>query len=249
MDPSIYENLTGTDLSTVNEAQVSATITRTQSMLETMLGFTLDTDQPTQNLYNELGKSQRECACPSVDAEDLDDPDEVQGAYRLFDYNDLDQYIWIDPVITLYKVKLVYIKPGEDDTGVTLKTFSNDEIRIHQSRGTLKKYLERCLNCFCSCECTNCVQLAIDADWAFTEIPQDLQLVWTDMVAWYSDPKTRMKIKSETIDTHSYTKFDNTPPEMEPYNLSVIQKYAGPHGSATVIPTTGQSARGTHRRR
>lgn len=225
---------------------VTATLARVQSMLETMLGFTLDPSLVNTNLYNELGKTQLECACPDVDSEDLQPADAVVNAYRLYDFNDLDQYFWIDPFKKINKVKLVYIKQGSGTTGVTIKTFDDDEIRIHQGRGTLKKYLERCLSCNCQCSCTECVQLAVDAEWLWadsSEIPSDLLYVWSDMVTWYSNPKNVAGIKSESIDTHSYTRFDDKRPEFEPYNLSVIKKYAGPYGSTTVMPTEGARGR------
>lgn len=237
MNLSEYETLTGTTVPAAQQAAVTAAINRTQAILETMLGFTLDPSQRNTNLYNELGKSQQECSCPSVDTEDLLPADPVVNGYRLFDYNDLDQYLWIDPFVTINKVKLVYIKQGTGDQGVTLRTFDTDQIRVHQTAGTLKKYLERCVECSCSCDCSNCVQLAVDADWEFETLPNDLLYVFSDMVTWYSN--SRRDIKSETIDTHSYTKFERRVPEEEPHNLTVIKKYAGPHGTAATIPTAG----------
>ena len=237
MNLSEYESLTGITVPAAQQAAVTAALNRVQAILETMLGFTLDPSQRNTNLYNELGKTQLECACPSVDTENLQPADDVVNGYRLFDYNELDKYVWIDPFKKINKVKLVYIKQGTGNQGVTLKTFDNDEVRLHQTQGTLKKYLERCLDCFCTCDCTSCVQLAVDADWEFETLPTDLQYVFADMVTWYSN--SRRDIKSETIDTHSYTKFERRVPEEEPHNLSVIKKYAGPHGTAATIPTAG----------
>lgn len=237
MNLSEYESLTGITVPAGQVPAVTAALNRVQAILETMLGFTLDPSQRNTNLYKELGKTQTECFCPSVDTENLQPADAVVNGYRLFDYNELDQYLWVDPFKTLNKVKLVYIRQGAGDQGITLKTFDDDEIRVHQTQGTLKKYLERCLDCFCTCDCQNCVQLAIDADWEFETLPTDLQYVFTDMVTWYSNGKR--DIKSETIDTHSYTKFDRRVPELEPHNLTVIQKYAGPHGTTATIPTAG----------
>lgn len=245
MDLSKYQELTGIKVSSSKAPKVQATINRVQSMLETMLGFTLDSDKTTENLYNELGKSQSECACPSDAVEaNLADADAVQGAYRLFDYNRLDQYIHIDPFKEIYKVKLVYIKQGSDNGGVTIKTFSDSQIRVDIGRDGIGKYLELCRECQCDCNCSNCVQIAVDADWLWCdqgEIPTDLLNVFADMVTYYSNPKK--DIKSENITTHSYTRFDNVAPEAEPSNLAVIKRYAGPNGSATVTPTTGGQGR------
>ena len=235
MNLSEYQTLTGITVSSANTAKVTATIARTQAMLETLLGFTLNSENVTENLYTELGKTQQECFCPSVNLENLQDPDAVVGAYRLFRYNELDKYFHIDPFSRVHAVKLVFIKKGSGNNGVTLKTFDTDEVRIQYGREGFAKYIEHCIDCLCSCDCSDCVQLAVDADWLWVdELPDDLKYVWADMITYYSDSKSN--IKSESIDTHSYTKFDKTAPELEPHNLAVIKKYAGPYGSVSVMP-------------
>lgn len=235
MNLSEYQTLTGITVSSANTAKVTATIARTQSMLETLLGFTLTSADVNENLYNELGKTQQECFCPSVNLENLQDPDEVIGAYRLFRYNDLDKYFHVDPFSRVHAVKLVFIKEGTGDNGVTLKTFDWDDIRIQYGREGFAKYIEHCIDCLCKCNCADCVQLAVDADWLWSgDLPTDLQYLWAEMITWYSDSKNN--IKSESIDTHSYTKFDNKPPELEPHNLAVLKRYAGPYGSVVVMP-------------
>lgn len=246
LDLSKYQELTGLNVSSSKAGIVQAQINRTTSLLETMLGFSLNPEFAATNLYNELGKSTDSCACPNVaiNEENLDSPDVVQGAYRLFPYNSLDQFLHIDPFKRIYKVKLVYVKQGATDNGVTLKTFDIDQVRSQIGRDGIGKYLEICRNCWCECGCDGCVQLAVDADWLWTtpeEVPNDLLYVLCDMVQYYSNPKR--DIKSESITTHSYTKFDNTPPQALPDNLAIIKHYAGPNGTATVMPTTGASAR------
>lgn len=237
MNLSEYQSLSGITVSSSNTALVTAQIARTQAMLETMLGFTLDSSKVNTNLYNELGKTVNECACPSVDTENLQDPDTVTTAYRLYRYNTLDKYFHVDPFKRLNKVKLVFIKQGAGDNGITLKTFDLDEVRVQYGRESWSKYIEHCLDCLCSCDCDDCVQLAVDAEWVWsdsTELPLDLKYVWVDMITWYANCKK--DIRSESIDTHSYTKFDRSAPELEPQNLAVIKKYAGPYGSVTVNP-------------
>lgn len=246
MDLSKYQELTGLSVSSAKAGLIQAQINRVQAMLETMLGYPLSPGDVNTNLYNELGKSRDECACPSVvtQDEDLEDPDTVVGAYRLFPYNDLDQYLHIDPFSRINKVKLVFIRQGEGNNGVTIRTFDTEKLRIDIGRDGIGKYLELCRDCLCTCDCNNCVQFAVDAEWLWDdqdEVPLDLQYVWADMVTYYSNPKR--DIKSESITTHSYTKFDKVAPETEPHNLAVIKKYAGPHGSATVMPTTGGAGR------
>jgi len=230
-----YQTLTGTTVASGDVARVTATIARTQAILETLLGFTLDPTTATTNLYNELGKTTQECACPSVDSE-LQNPDAVVGAYRLYRFNENDQYFHIDPFSKINAVKLVFIRDGDTPNGITLKTYDWADLRINYGRNGFAKYIEHCTDCLCSCSCTDCVQLAVDAEWLWTdELPTDLQYLWADMVTWYSNPKNK-GIKSESIDTHSYTRFDNTPPENEPSNLAVLKRYAGPYGSVAVMP-------------
>lgn len=244
LDLSKYQELTGLTVSSGKAAFVQAQINRTRTMLETLLGFTLTPDDANTNLYNELGKSRDSCACPNVaiNEDSLDDPDEIVGSYRLFPYNSLDQFLHIDPFSAVHAVKLVYVKQGVDNEGITLKTFTDDQIRLQIGRDGIGKYLEVCRTCWCDCNCDGCVQLAVDADWLWaTEVPDELLYVQADMVQYYGDPKRN--VRSESITTHSYTKFDNTPPQALPDNLSVIKKYAGPNGTATVMPTTGASGR------
>lgn len=234
MNLAEYQTLTGITVPSTQTAKVTATIARTQAMLETLLGFTLDPDKVNENLYIELGKTSQECFCPSVNLENLQPADEVVKAYRLYRFNDLDKYFHIDPFTKVHAVKLVFLKEGTTDNGITLKTFDWNEVRLQMKQG-FGKFIEHCNDCLCSCSCTDCVQLAVDADWLWpSDIPDDLLYVWADMITYYSDDKKK-EIKSESIDTHSYTRFDNKPPETDANNLAVIRKYAGPYGSATVV--------------
>lgn len=247
MDLTKYVELTGITPPAAENDKYNAVIRRSISMLETMLGFTLTPANVNENLYNEVGKSTNDCACPSVaiDEDNLADPDSVVTAYRLFPYNDLDQFLQIDPFTAVHKVKLVYVKATADNRGITLKTFDTDSVRVNFGRNGVGKYLEVCRTCWCQCDCAgDCVQLAVDADWVWPEgsdIPDELLYVLADMVTYYADVKRN--IKSESITTHSYTKFENTPAETIPSNLTIIKKYAGPNGSVTVMPTEGASGR------
>lgn len=232
MNITTYQSLAGITVASADTARVTAQINRTKAMLETMLGFPLCSNNVQLNLYNELGKTRSECSRPDVDTAELDAADEVNGNYRLFDYDENDKYFHIDPFSTVYKVKLAFIGQGSGDQGVTLKTFEDDELRIHVGREGWSKYIEHCVDFFCSYSCRNQVQLAIDADWLWPTakgIPYDLQYVWAEMITHYSDPKRN--IRSESVTTHSYSKFNNIPPEMEPTNVAIIRRYAGPHGS------------------
>ena len=214
-------------------AYYEAQIKRIQSRLETLLGFTLK----ASHIYDELGKSQVECVCPDIpESSSLLPPDEVKGIIKIFPYNYKDKFLHVDPFYHVYNVKLG--KVLEDKTFITYKTFDNFTTQ-YMSQG-IGKYIELCPTCFCDCDCKDCVQLIVDADWIdFTEtesdIPDDLLYLWCDMVNYYADPDK--DIKSESVDGHSWSKGDITAPEETLNSKLLLQKYAGPYGSITWIPT------------
>lgn len=226
MDLSKYQELTGLTVPSSKTAYVTAQINRATSILEELLGYTLDSTKVDTNLYNEIGKTNIECACPDVDAE-LDDPDEVIGAYRLYRYDYREPFLHLDPFSTINAVKLVH-------DGITVKTFEADDYRIVIGKEGFTKYLE-ITGDWLGCEyyCNHTVQLAVDAEWLWTDetdIPVNLLYVWADMVKFYSADKE--DVKSESIGPHSYTKADNKPAETKPRNKSVLVDYAGPYGKA-----------------
>ena len=218
-----YETLTGINVPSSSEAFVLAQLNKSQRILESMLGFTLDPTKVNTNQYTEIGKTQSDCPCPS-DSLVLDAPDAIINAYRLFSYNSKDQFLSIDPATAIHKVKLV-------KDGVTYLTLDADEYRGEYKNGLIK-YLEQ-IRCWCNCQCLcKYVQLAVDADWVWptgSNIPSDLLDILAEMGTYYSDNKNN--IKSETLGSHSYTKFDNDKPEYTTENLAIIKKYAGPNGS------------------
>lgn len=235
MDLSKYEELTGITVSSQDIATVEAQIRRTQAMLETMLGFTLDPTKTNTNIYNEVGKATTNCFCPDVNTSNLLPPDPVIGAYRMYRYNKNDVFFFVDPFTAIHSVKLVFVKEGSTNTDITIKTFDVDEIRAQIGRDGIGKYIQHCVSCLCTCACDDCVQLAVDADWLFQdELPLDLLYVWADMITYQVDCKK--DIKSESVTGHSYTKFDRVLPEAMPENLAVIKRYAGPYGTAAVQP-------------
>lgn len=233
MDLKKYEELTGIIIPESKESYYEAQIKRIQTKLETLLGFTLK----AENIYKELGKSQVECVCPDIpQLDNLLPPDEVQGIIKIFPYNRKDKFLHVDPFLDVYKVKLG--KVTNDKKFITYKTFEN--FTAHYMAQGIGLYIEKCQTCFCDCECKDCVQLIVDADWVdFTDeesdLPDDLLYLWCDMINYYADPTK--DIKSESVDGHSWSKGDVTPPEELIENKLLLQKYAGPFGSITRIPT------------
>lgn len=241
MDISKYEELRGIIVEDSDKPLITAQIRRTKTILESMLGYSLDKKKAGINQYEEKGKVTTDCIFNGpvifweIDDLHLSAPDEVEGSYRIFPYNQNDQYFAVDPYTTLYKVKLVFIKAGEEPNGVTHKTFKDSKIGVYRS-GSIAKYIERYRDWCCTCSCDISAQLAVDADWLNEEcLPDSLLYIWSDMVEYYSDEKRN--VKSETLSTHSYTKETVPKPEELPESIKIITKYAGPHGSVNNIVT------------
>lgn len=252
MDLTEYQALTGITVADDQITFVEAQIRRTQKILESLLGFTLDPDNVNENFYIEQGKTTADCFCPNVDFDNLDNleaPDEVVTAYRLYSYNPNDKFYHVDPFTQVHQVKLVF-------NDVTIRTFEIDDYRANFHNGWAK-FIEDCTNNVCMCSCRNCVQLAVDADWLFvcdssvdssidssvgSCIDEELLYIWADMITHYADCKS--DVKSESIGSHSYTKYSDAaagregiklPPEEKPSNIKVLKKYAGPNGTLTQV--------------
>ncbi len=220
----LYEDQTGLTIAASNQKRMLAQMKRTQRILESLLGYPLIGAVET-NKYSELGKTESECPCLDFNSDTLLPADTVVGAYRLFPYNKSDIYLHIDPATAIHKVKLV-------KDNVTFKTFDEDFYRP-VSKNDFILYIERCdrwLRCiYNNCDC---VQLAVDADWLWNEVndvPSELLDIWMDMTTYYVDEKNN--IRSETLGSHSYSKFENVKPEERNENIVILKKYVGGNGS------------------
>lgn len=216
--------MTGISIPTSQLTRYSAIVKRTQRTLEQLLGYTLETSTEIRlnNYYQETGKTQDTCPCGAVNEDSLIAPDDVVKAYRIFPYHKTDTFLMIDPAKSVSKIKLIM-------NNITYRTFVDGEYSLTYQNGYITSI--RILECPCKCyyEC-NGVQLAVDADWCYESLPEDLLYVWCDMIEYYADPKK--DIKSQTLGPHSYTKFNIQKPEEMSTNIEIIKKYAGPYGSA-----------------
>lgn len=229
-----YTALTGIEVAEDEQAAITANIRRTKSKLEALLGYSLS--KKTDNQYEELGKTTADCGIISpedIDEDSLAPKDDVIGSYRLFHYNPADKYFVVDPFTKVHAVKLVFVRMGDEPNGITHKTFGDSRVRVDRT-GNVSKYIQRVHDCLCTCRCVNeCVQIAVDADWLNEDcLPDELLYIWADMVEFYANPEA--DIKSETLGTHRYEKFDRKAPQDESVAASIIQKYAGPNGEAYV---------------
>lgn len=263
-----YSQITGITVPSAQTTMMAAQLSRAQSMLETFLGYTLDPDLVTTNYYNEIG------ILPTADSlfaweaaefdwwtylnepnEILDAPDPVVGAYRLYRYNDKDQYFHVDPFTNIHALKLVRVGTVVNNDvsyqgGVTVRVWQPQEYRVRANRDGLHKYIEDASiwRGFFA-EGQSRLQLAVDADWCWqcneddttTALPIDLQYVLADMVQYYSDPNRN--VRRVKLGDFMTEKFDNTIgtstprtsqiPELLPQNKRTIERYAGPYGSYT----------------
>lgn len=242
MDLSKYESLTGVTVPDSRVVYMTAQLKRAQTKLEAMLGFTLDPTKVKTNIYKELGKTTIETACPDVDTQSLDPADAVIGAYRLYEYNELDRFFQLDPFKEIHKMKLVFLRQGDAPNGITTVTFDDDHVKQQMTNDGFGKYVERTWNRWQGLRCPyGSYMLAVDADWLWDgtddQVPDDLLYVAADMTDYYSDPKRFLQ--QEKITSHEYRQFERTAPELQPENVSIIKRYAGPYGSASPQPTTG----------
>lgn len=235
MDLARYQELTGTTVATSQVGRTTAQLARVQSRLEQLLGYPLtpDTEENQErltNYYEEQGITDVGCFCSSIDPDNLDPPDEVVFAYRLYPFNPKDNYLHVDPFSELAVVKLVH-------DNITVKVFDADQVRVDKGKDGMALYIELCKDCLCTPDCgADCVQVAIDADWGYETLPVELEYLMCDMVDWYS---TNNGVVSQSVLGHSYTLGDyaKSPPELLPENMKVIQQYAGYYGTVVKRPT------------
>lgn len=252
MDLDKYQALTGTTVSDSDSARYTATINRVNALLESALGYSLS---PSKNLYKtELGKVQFEgqLAYYPINVDNLTAPDEAEGTYRLFPYNESDRYVKTDPFTNVYHVKLV--QPMNDDEFVTFSDLTNYTSKRARN---FSKYVERQDDWYTwdwyawlrgVLGQDNGLLIAVDADWLdCNSMPQDLQYLWADMVTYYAsdDVSVTGNIKSESVNGHSWSKTNagggkggDLTPEQSLAGSKIIAQYAGPNGtSVTRIPT------------
>lgn len=241
MDQSTFTNLTGITLSSSQSTRFDSVAELAGDRLEEMLGWPLDPSN-WDDQYLEIGKTKDEWwDCLSIDTSNLDAPDAVIGATRLYTWNPAEAYLFIDPAVKIHAVKLVR-------NGVTYRTFepSKYSLRMMNGRETYGKYLQfghelhawilelwprpQIATLLASQRRADGdrVQVAIDADWAFDELPATLNEVWAEFINYKLDLKR--DVKSESFTSHSYSR--NAHPDPAVVYAASIAKYVGPKGTA-----------------
>lgn len=211
-----YTELTGFSINTNNQARIYAAIEKVQYILEDLLGYTLNEDERTTNYIPSL--------TPTT-------------AYRLFPvrFNDVNHHI--DPATAITTIKLMKNGAVEDTIESTEYTAINDRgfykyFVINQAL-TLNRVwypFKKIIVC-----ADDYYEWGVDAIWCHaTDLPNSLMSVFADMVTFYA--RTNKEIKSETLGSHSYTKFDQKAPEEIEMNRKIITRFAGPKGSINKNP-------------
>lgn len=243
MDQSTFTNLTGISLTASQVARFSAVAGMAGETIEELLGWPLDpTDIDDQ--YTEIGKLSEDEDWGGFDTDtpisqlNLQAPDEVQGQLRVFQWDEHDQYLFIDPAVELYAVKLV-------KDGITYVTFKPQHYRLQlvNGRETYGRYVQinrswlpgyfwpllwYQMPGLVPYEQKRNVQVAVDADWfPQDDLPLTIKRSWADQIAYEMDIKR--DIKSETHMSHSYTKDARDDSSVK--HLKTLVKYAGPNGT------------------
>jgi hypothetical protein len=121
-----YQALTGITVPVADTTRVTATIRKAEAKLGSALGYSLS----KQTKWTELGKIQSDglIPFPSLPVGDdvlnnLSAADDQTGDIQLFNFDELDKYIRINPAIEIYRAKIVL--PVNRDEFVTISDLEN----------------------------------------------------------------------------------------------------------------------------
>lgn len=240
-----YQDLTGITVSTADQPRVKAALRKAEVKLGSLLGYPLT----KQQTWTELGRVQFSGYLPFPSlplGEDVIDNlitlDDQQGTYQVFNFDELDKHIRINPAKQIYRAKLVL--PVSRDEFVTVHDLENVTPYLNNAGLTVAVtrysswYTWPWWNSLLWTDRQN-LMIAVDADYVnvcdANKYP-DLAFLLADMVTYYSDPHYSVmgNIRSETIDSHSYSRAstgkdsDSSTPEAQSSSKKIIEKYAGP---------------------
>ncbi len=241
-----YQTLTGKTVSAEDTARITAIIRRSESKLETLLGYSLS----KQKTWTELGRVQYDGLVPFPSLPIGDDvidsllpSDDQNGDIQLFNFNTLDKHLRINPAKEIYKAKIVL--PVNSDEFITV--YELDYATPYLNQAGLVTAISRYSTWFTwgwwnSLTFTDKSTLMLAVDGKYINVCDansysDLAYLLTDMVDYYSDPAFSLlgNIHSESIDSHSYSRKppllstpEGSAPEAQLSAKRIIEKYAGP---------------------
>ena len=240
-----YQTLTGTVVADSDVTRMKAVIRRAETRLGSLLGYSLS----KQNTWTELGKVQYSglTPFPSLPVGDevlnnLSAADQQTGEIQLFNFDELDTHIRINPAKEVYRAKIVL--PVSRDEFITI--YNLDNATPYLNSAGLVTAISRYYSWFtwtwwgllAGADRSN-LMLAVDADYVnvcdANKYP-DLAYLLCDMITYYADPNYSImgNIRSESIDSHSYSRAstgsnpDSAAPEGQASSKMIIEKYAGP---------------------
>lgn len=240
-----YQALTGIDVPDEDVNRIKAIIRRSESKLGTLLGYSL----LKQKTWTERGKMRYDGLVPfpslPVSEEVLDKlqpADEQTGDIQLFNFDELDKHIRINPAKEVYRVKVVL--PINEDEFITVYDLKSGIPYLNGAGLTVaitKFYTWFTWTWYSLLSYTHRSNLMIAVDGDFVDVCDtskydDLAYLLADMVTYYADPNYSImgNIRSESIDSHSYSlaSTGRTPDEAAPQGQAsaklIIEKYAGP---------------------
>lgn len=239
-----YQTLTGTTVSEADTPRIKAAIRKSETKLETLLGYSLS----KQKKWTELGKMQYSglVPFPSLPVSDtvisnLLPATEQTGDIQLFNFDELDTHIRINPAKEVYRAKIVL--PVNEDEFITIYDLENATPYLNYAglvTAISRYYTWYTWTWFSTLSLVDRkgLMLAVDAEYVdcvdANKYP-DLAYLLADMVTYYSDPNYSLmgNIRSESIDSHSYSRAstgsspDNAAPEGQGTSRLIIEKYAG----------------------
>lgn len=240
-----YQELTGITVPAADEPRVKAALRKAEVKLGSLLGYPLS----KQKSWTELGKVQYSGVTPFPSLPVSEDvinnlvaPDEQSGDYQLFNFDELNMHLRINPAKEVYRAKLVL--PINRDEFITVHELEN--VSPYLNTAGLVVALTRHSVWYTwpwwgllSWPDRQNLMIAVEADYVnvcdANKYP-DLGYLLLDMVTYYSDPQYSVmgNVRSESIDSHSYSRAstgktpDEAAPEGQLSSKRIIEKYAGP---------------------
>lgn len=240
-----YQELTGTIVPDADTTRMKAIIRRAETKLEVLLGYSLS----KQKKWTELGKVQYngQVPFPSLPVSDatlniLGTADDTLGDTQLFNFDELNTHLRINPAKEVYSAKIVL--PVNSDEFITIYDLNN--VTPYLNSAGLVVALTRYSDWFgwtwwgsLLWTDRNNLMLAVEAKYVnvcdVNKYP-DLAYLLADMITYYSDPNYSVmgNIRSESIDSHSYSRAStgkdatSSAPEGQQSAKMIIEKYAGP---------------------
>ena len=240
-----YQALTGITVPDEDVARYKAIIRRSESKLGSLLGYSLS----KQKTWTEKGKMGMDGLVPfpalPVDQtviDSLEPADDQVGDIQLFNLDELDTHIRINPAKEVYGAKIVL--PINEDEFITIYDLANGTPYLNSAGlvvAITKFYSWFTWTWYSLLSYSHRSSLMLAVDGEFVDVcnadeHEELAYLLADMVTYYADPNYSVmgNIRSESIDSHSYSRAstgknpDEAAPQGQKSAKQIIERYAGP---------------------